>query len=66
MKKYYTILVPWAPKIYATKWHPTDIVGPFSTLNRGAFATYEEAIVWAKRELNGTPYTVQKINPEEI
>ena len=56
---YYTVIVPWVPHQFQTEWHPTIDVGPFSTLQRGAFETVAEAIKWAQKNLNGTPYTIR-------
>ena len=45
----------------STKWHPTDRVGPFATLTRGAFNTAGEAHKWC--EANGvhpSTYTVKE------
>jgi len=58
MTGYFTVVIPFAPKPYRTEWHPTDDVGPFSTLTRGSFDTIAEAIEWAKANLNGTPYSI--------
>lgn len=52
---YYTLLVPFSET--PTMWHPTDRTGPFSVLNRGAFATYAALEVWAASRLNGQPYS---------
>ncbi len=44
-----------------TQWHPTDRVGPFATLTRGAFDTKAEADKWC--EANGvhpSTYTVKE------
>jgi hypothetical protein len=57
---YYSVLIPWVPVKYQTQWHPTEATGPFSTLCRGVFSTPEEAIEWAKKHLNGTPYSVHQ------
>lgn len=62
---YYTIVIPFVPRgaweDLATKWHPTEETGPMSTLTRGAFKTWGEAYVWARENLNGTPYTIKLI-----
>ena len=55
----YTIVVPFAPFQFATEWHPTEPTGPFATMVRGVFKTEAEAILWGKKHLNGTPYTVK-------
>jgi hypothetical protein len=56
---YYSVLVPYVAT-GATKWHPTEATGPFSTLSRGAFDTRAEADAWARAHLNGKPYYVRK------
>jgi hypothetical protein len=62
-RPYYTVFVPFVPADLRTEWHPTDEIGPFSILNRGAFKTFQDAVLWARARLNGTPYTVKLINP---
>ena len=42
---HYTVIIPYAAQ-NATEWHPTERTGPFSTLQRGAFRTQEEAYAW--------------------
>jgi hypothetical protein len=60
MQPYYTVVIPWVPFPYATKWHPTD-QGSFNPLTRGAFETLGEAIEWARAHLNGAPYMVRLV-----
>lgn len=62
LKPYFTIYIPWAPVVFATKWHPTEKTGPFKILNRGSFPTMEKAIIWAKDNLNGTPYSIKYVD----
>jgi hypothetical protein len=57
----YTILIPYVPSEFRTQWHPTDYVGPFSVLQRGAFTSIADAITWAQLNLNGTPYSVRPV-----
>lgn len=59
---YYTVIVPWSDR--PTIWHPTERIGPFTTLSRGAFATEAAAHDWATR-LAGEPYTVKLIRWED-
>lgn len=58
---YYTVVIPWVGLRFATEWHPTENVGPFSVLTRGAFASENDAIEWAREKLRGTPYSVRRI-----
>lgn len=60
-RDYFTIVIPWVEACFATPWHPTEKHGAFSTLTRGVFPTEHDAILWAKRELNGTPYQIARI-----
>jgi hypothetical protein len=60
---YYTVIIPWVERQFATEWHPTDAAGPLSTLGRGAFSRREEAIRWAQEHLEGTPYSIQYTPP---
>jgi len=64
MQPYWTVVIPYVSARFATKWHPTENVGPFRTLTRGAFPTEEQAIDWARAMLGGTPYSVRFIDPE--
>ena len=57
----YTVFIPWTPRAFRTPWHPEVDTGPLSGLQRGSFPTMEQAIVWAKEHLNGTPYEVRKV-----
>lgn len=57
MALYYSVLIPFTAK-NPTKWHPTEAVGPFSTLTRGAFKTYGEAEKWAQENLEGHAFAV--------
>ncbi len=59
MSHYWTIVIPWVSQEFATRWHPTDRI--FDPLTRGAFETAREAIQWAKGNLDGTPYTLRKM-----
>jgi hypothetical protein len=61
MTVYYTVHIPWSDK--PTKWHPTEHSGPFSVLQRGAFATRELAETWARKELGDTVFYVRRIDP---
>lgn len=63
-EKKFTILVPFVPHEFRTEWHPTEDVGPFAVLNRGAFGTIGEAITWAREHLNGTPYSIRPIEDD--
>jgi hypothetical protein len=58
---YFTLSVPHVPNHLATGWHPTDSTGPFAILQRGAFKTFEEALVWGRDHLGGMPYSVKEI-----
>ncbi len=52
---YFSVVIPPAePGEPKTKWHST------STVTRGAFDTKAEAEKWAKKNLEGSPYTVKK------
>lgn len=61
---YVTVLVPFVSSPNQTKWHPTTSKGPFAVLSRGAFKTEEEAISWARSNLNGAPYSLKWFHPE--
>jgi hypothetical protein len=63
MENYFTVVIPYTSS-GATVWHPTDMVGPFSTLTRGAFATLDEARMWADSHLGGTAYTIRYVDHE--
>lgn len=58
---YFTVVIPWVPREFQTEFHPTEQTGPFSTLTRGAFGTYAEAITWGRHSLAGTPYGVREV-----
>ena len=60
MSSYFSVLVPYVPAKFATKWHPTSETGPFSVLSRGAFKTFDEAVSWARKNLEGLPYEVKE------
>lgn len=60
MAKNYTVLIPYVPAPYRTQWHPTTASGPFSRLTRGSFETVGEAIEWARKNLDGTPYEIKE------
>ena len=57
---YYSVVIPFVPEKYRTRWHPNSEGWEFSTISRGTFNTVEEAIEWAKHNLMGTPYTIKK------
>lgn len=61
MEPYFTLVIPYVALSVRTEWHPTEPTGPFKTLTRGNFKTELEAIEWAQKKLNGTPYTVQLV-----
>lgn len=65
MEPYFTIVIPYVPAEFATMWHPTEDTGPFAKLTRGNFKTVGEAITWAQKKLNGTPYEIKLITDEE-
>jgi len=58
---YYTVLIPWVPRPYATQWHCTDEDGPwaYATLTSRSFKEYGNAMVWAMQNLAGNPYTIR-------
>ena len=58
---YFSVLVPWSDT--PTRWHPTDRVGPFSTLSRGAFKSRSEALAWAREKLEGQPFELRYCDP---
>lgn len=59
MKGYYSVLVPYVPRIFATPFHPSDPTDErLAVLSRGCFGSEVEAIEWARAHLNGTPYQV--------
>ncbi len=59
---YFTVLIPYEPRLdRRTDWHPTESVGPFATLTRGAFRTASEAVAWARRNLGQTRYYFQEV-----
>ena len=62
MCHYYTVRIPWSPR--PTQWHPTDRVGPFKVLQRGAFETRREAEAWARDKLGGRPFSIKIIDPD--
>lgn len=55
---HFTVVVPYTEH-NRTEWHPTERVGAFSVLTRGAFATAEEAHAWAADHIPGTAYSVR-------
>lgn len=59
MPHYYTVCIPYSAR--PTVWHPTDSVGPFSVLTRGAFASRVDAEKWATDNLNGQAYTIKSV-----
>ncbi len=61
MTVHYTVHIPWSET--PTKWHPTEHSGPFSVLQRGAFATRALAEEWAREKLGDTLYYVRRIDP---
>lgn len=60
---YFTLIIPFAPREHATEWHPTEEGGTFDPLTRGVFPDQGMAILWAQEHLNGTPYSIRKIDP---
>lgn len=64
MHGYWLIVVPYASARFRTEWHPTVETGPFSRLQRGAFDSEHEAILWARKHLNGTPYELRYVKEE--
>jgi hypothetical protein len=62
----YTIILPYVAPEVSTQWHPTVAVGPFSTLQRGNFTTQADAVAWARKNLNGAPYTIKQIEARHI
>lgn len=61
MNAYFTVEIPWVEPARRTAWHPTVSTGPLSTLTRGAFDTPELAHEWARKHLDGNPYTLQYV-----
>lgn len=59
---YFSVVIPYVSPLMATKWHPTFDVGAFSSVVRGAFKSEDEAIVWARKNLNGNPYSVRRFD----
>ncbi len=59
-RHYYTVIIPFVGK-GATRWHPTESVGAFSQLSRGAFATKHAAHAWARSNLGGHRYRLKKM-----
>ena len=57
-KFYYTVIVPHSER--PTAWHPTERTGRFSTLSRGAFPTKWAAEDWARKHLQGNPYSLKR------
>ena len=57
-RRYWTVVIPYSKR--PTKWHPTEKTGPFSTLTRGAFPSPQQAEDWARRNLAGQPYRIEK------
>lgn len=62
---YWTVIVPYVPREFATEWHPTEPDGPFGLLNRGAFPSEADAIRWARAHLGGAPYTLKRCDNGE-
>jgi hypothetical protein len=58
VKGYYSVLIPYVPRLFATEWHPTSDSGPFAVLSRGCFGSESEAIEWGRKHLAGNPYQV--------
>lgn len=56
--RYWSVLIPYVPRAFATEWHPTEPTGPFAVLSRGVFPSEGSAIMWAQANLGGTPYQV--------
>ena len=65
MEPYFTVVIPWVAPRFATKWHPSEREGAFSTLTRGNFASEDLAIEWASARLNGTLYSVRKVEVDD-
>lgn len=57
---YFTCIIPYVVAKYATEWHPVCSTGPFATISRGCFKSEDDAIEWAKANLNGCPYSIKK------
>lgn len=52
MTPYFTVVIPFEDNPHRrTQWHPTEGVGPFSVLTRGAFPTEADAHAWAIKHL---------------
>jgi hypothetical protein len=62
--RYFSVLVPYVEPEYSTEWHPTTSTGPFAVLTRGIFGTEGEAIKWARKHLEGTPYSIKRVEFE--
>jgi hypothetical protein len=63
LSAYFTVIIPWTSTEFRTQWHPTEKEGPFAELSRGAFTTEALAVRWGRDQLNGTPYSVKRIDP---
>lgn len=57
----FTIKIPYVGPRFRTEWHPLQPEGNFSILTRGSFNTKDEAIAWAGDRLNGTPYSIERV-----
>lgn len=66
LEPYYTIIIPFVPREFATEWHPTEDKGPFMRLTRGNFKTVDAAITWGREKLAGTPYEVKRVENELV
>jgi hypothetical protein len=55
----YAVIIPYTAR-GATEWHPSEPIGPFSTLVRGSFLTCEQAAAWAREKLGDTPYAFRR------
>jgi hypothetical protein len=56
LTSYFTVVIPPVGPKHATQWHaPT-------TVTRGAFSTEDGAIEWAKKNLEGAPYSTKEIS----
>jgi len=59
MYHYFTIILT-KPRRGATKWHPHEKTGPFSTISRGKFRTERAAHAWARKHIPGTHYRLKR------
>lgn len=60
-RTYWSIILPYRSLSEgATKWHPTEKSGPFSTMTRGCFASKAKAYEWAKENIPGHTFTLNE------